>query len=159
MKRPISSQFQDDSSSTIRSNKRLISSSNPIFVLFSVLLLSFVFSANAHAQQKSAVVQKAEADLIVVNEKIAEIDAKITAINTRIAGVPVENVDPAIILRLNDLQLIKEQYVREKISIEAVLNSNQNDDSSDSLDVFTTSNHSLPKNDFDQRLEHTNRIE
>lgn len=122
MKRPISSQFQDDVAATYMSKSKLIGMYNSIFVMFSVLLISFVFTNTAFAQQKSNAVEQAEAQLIVVNQKIAEIDTKITAINTRIAGVPVENVHPSIIVKLNDLQLTKEQYVREKISIEAVLN-------------------------------------
>jgi hypothetical protein len=159
MKRPISLQFQDDVAATYMPKSKLIGLYNSIFVLFSILLISFFFSSTAFAQLKSNAVEQAEAQLIVVNEKIAEIDAKISAINTRIAGIPVENVDPSVYVRLNDLQLTKEQYTREKISIEAVLETNQNDGSSDGLEEFPSSNNPLPKNNQDQRLEYTNRIE
>ena len=95
--------------------------------------------------KKTANIQQAEAQLIVVNEKIAEIDAKITAINARIAGIPPENVDPSVFVRLNDLQVTKDQYIREKISIEAVLESDQ--------DTIQSNFDTLPDNDQDQIVE------
>ena len=145
MKRPISSQFQDDVAATYMSKSKLIGIYNSIFVMFSVLLISFVFTNTAFAQQKSNAVEQAEAQLIVVNQKIAEIDAKITAINTRIAGIPVENVDPSVFVRLNDLQLTKEQYIREKISIEAVLNAVD--------DGVQTDSYALPADNQDYIIE------
>ena len=145
MKRPISSQFQDDVAATYMSKSKLIGIYNSIFVMFSVLLISFVFTNTAFAQQKSNAVEQAEAQLIVVNQKIAEIDTKITAINTRIAGIPVENVDPSVFVRLNDLQLTKEQYIREKISIEAVLNAVD--------DGVQTDSYALPADNQDYIIE------
>jgi hypothetical protein len=145
MKRTTTILLQNDVSSTYVSKKRRHVNSNPLIGLLSVLLISFFFSSSAHAQQKSANVQQAEAQLIVVNEKIAEIDAKITAINSRIAGIPAENVDPSVFVRLNDLQITKDQYLREKISIEAVL---ENDQDTMQSDFYT-----LPDNDRDHIVE------
>lgn len=119
--------------------------SNTTLVSLSILLFSLVFAGTAFAQQKSSLVQQAESQLVVVNEKIAEIDAKITAINARIAGIPSENVDPSVFVRLNDLQVTKDQYLREKISIEAVLESDQ--------DTIQSNFDTLPYNDQDQIIE------
>ncbi len=107
--------------------RKLNAFSNSIVLSLSILILAVVFSSTALAQQKSSVVQQAEEQLVVVNTKIAEIDARMNAINNRIAGISPENVDPSVLVRLNDLQLTKDQYTREKISIEAVLDNDQDE--------------------------------
>lgn len=104
---------------------------NSFFHVLGILVVAITFSTSAQAQQKPAMVQQAEADLIIVNEKIAQLDNKINAINARIVGIAPETLDPAIQLKLNDLHITRDQYVREKISIEAVLNDNQTDSQSD----------------------------
>ncbi len=132
---------------------------NHFFRLLSIFAIVFIFSTDSYAQQKSANLVQFEADLVVVNEKIAKIDDQITTINARIWGIPAENVDPSILLKLNDLQLMKDQYTREKISIEAALNDNQSDTQIDnSLDIPTSTNSILPNENQDQFLEDSNGL-
>ena len=92
-------------------------------ILIALMLINY---SSGFAQQKVINQQEWQQKLIEVNESIQEIDQSIAIINSRIAGVPSENIDPSVQVRLNDLQIRKEQYTREKISIEAVLNTSEN---------------------------------
>ncbi|PHR18833.1 MAG: hypothetical protein COA38_19950 [Fluviicola sp.] len=92
-------------------------------ILIALMLINY---SSGFAQQKVINQQEWQQKLIEVNENIQEIDQSIAIINARIAGVPSENIDPSVQVRLNDLQIRKEQYTREKISIEAVLNTSEN---------------------------------
>lgn len=85
------------------------------------LFLLFIFSISFNsvfAQQKVVNQQDLQQRLTEVNDIIQNIDASTATINSRIAGIAPENVDPAVFVRLNDLQLQKDQYTREKTSIE-----------------------------------------
>ncbi len=92
------------------------------------LMLIALFLINytvGFAQQKVVNQQEMQQKLTEVNGKIQEIDLAIVTINTRIAGILPENLAPSVQVQLNDLQILKDQYTREKISIEAKLNTSQ----------------------------------
>ena len=92
------------------------------------LILIALFSinyANVFAQQKVVNQQELQQQLIEVNGDIQTINQTIAAVNARIAGIPPESLDPSIQVRLNDLQIQKNQYARRKVSIEALLNTPQ----------------------------------
>lgn len=85
------------------------------------LLLLFIFSISfngLYAQQKEVNQQVLEQRLVEIDDLVQKIDETTTRINVRIAGVPTENVDPSVLVQLNDLQIQKDQFIREKISIE-----------------------------------------
>lgn len=106
---------------------------------FKTLLLlgiSLTFSS-AFAQQKTINTAEMQQKLTEVNEKLQVVEEKIAQINYRLTGIPPENVDPQIQQRLNDLEIKKNQYSREKTSIEAVLNTSPN--GSNSNDSFEPS--------------------
>ncbi len=91
-------------------------------MLIALFLINYTIG---FAQQKVVNQQEVQQKLTEVNEKIQEIDLAIVTINTRITGILPENLDPSVQVRLNDLQILKDQYTREKISIEAMLNTSQ----------------------------------
>ena len=107
---------------------RLINEINLIqFGLKLILIALFLINySSGFAQQKVINQQEWQQKLTEVNENIQRIEQAIITINTRIVGILPENIDPSVQVRLNDLQILKEQYAREKISIEAVLNTSQN---------------------------------
>lgn len=94
--------------------------------LNSILIAFFSIICTSGFAQKVVDQQALQEKLTAVNEKIQQIDQNTATINARIAGIPSENVDPAVQVRLNDLQILKDQYIREKVSIEAALSSAQN---------------------------------
>ena len=91
-----------------------------------LITLFSIYFTSCFAQQKTVNQQELQQKLTEVNDKIQVIDETIAIINARIVGVPPENIDPSVQVRLNDLQIRKDQYTREKISIEALLNTSQN---------------------------------
>lgn len=126
--------------------------------LKSILIALIINYSSGFAQQKVINQQEWQQKLIEVNENIQEIDQSIAIINSRIAGVPPENIDPSIQVRLNDLQIQKEQYTREKISIEAVLNTSENSIvPSSEYEIAKSTFLSLPRQNLDLCLAHSER--
>ena len=105
-------------------------STRKFFTILALLLLSNL----SFAQQKTLNANELQQSLTEVNANIEETEQKIARINSRLAGIPLENIDPQIISRLNDLEIQKDQLEKRKVSIEAALNSIQNStDPNDSL--------------------------
>lgn len=94
------------------------------FKLILIALFSISYT-NSFAQQKVVDQQEMQQKLTEVNENIQTIDQAIATVNARIVGIPPENLDPSVQVRLDDLQIRKDQYIREKVSIEALLNTPQ----------------------------------
>lgn len=110
-----------------------------------VLIAFFSIICTNSFAQKVVNHQALQEDLTAVNEKIQKIDQTIEAINSRIAGIAPENLDPSIQVRLNDLQISRDQYIREKTSIEAALNTTPNSLSPIQEDDTTDSSDNTPK--------------
>lgn len=120
------------------------------------LFLLFFFSISLNsvfAQQKTVNQQEMELRLAEVNGIILNIDESTAMINLRIAGVPPETVDPTIFVRLNDLQIQKDQYTREKTSIEFSLGITSNTPVQ-LIEIPESTFLQLPQQNQDQILAH-----
>lgn len=127
----------------------------PTFVLLAVLLLNF---SNSFAQEKIVNQQEWQAQLDEVNLTIQKIDVTTQKISDRIAGVPPENLDPYVTTQLNNLQIQRDQNVRVKVSIEAMLNFSQSMAQPTEIKEIPASTFlSLPKENQDQILAHPER--
>lgn len=114
--------------SVLLTGRRILNEINLMKFGLKLILMAFflINYSSGFAQQKVINQQEWQQKLITVNSKIQKIDQDIATINARIIGVPPENIEPSIQILLDDLQIQKDQYTREKISIEAVLNTSQN---------------------------------
>lgn len=126
------------------------------FKFLVISLFSFNFFSG-FAQQKSLDLQEWEQKLVVVNENIQRLDATILAINNRISSIPASNIDPSIQTRLSDLTIEKDQYVREKISIQALLISQNTDSNYQIQEIPMSTFSSLPQVNQEQILAHPER--
>ena len=91
-----------------------------------LLLLGIILTfSSAFAQQKTINKAELQQKLTEVNAKLQEVEEKLEHVHYRIQGVPIENVAPEIQQRLSDLEIKKNQFSREKVSIEAALNAAQ----------------------------------
>lgn len=110
-----------------------------------ILIAFFSILYTSGFAQKVVDHQELEQKLTVVNDKIQKIDDATATINARIAGIPPENLDPAVQVRLNDLQIQRDQHIRERMSIEAALNSAQNSSDPNQMDDNSNSAINAPK--------------
>ncbi len=122
------------------------------------VLLLITGASSVFAQDKVVSQQEWQLKLDAVNENIDGIDQLTTAINQRIEGIPPENIDPTVTVRLNDLQIQRDQYAREKISIQAMIHSVQNFSAPVEITEIPESTFlSLPLQNQEQILAHPER--
>lgn len=125
--------------------------------LKTLLLLGIILNVSSAFAQKTLNPAELQQDLNEVTTKLQEVEEKIAHINFRLAEASASNISPELQQKLNDLDIKKNQYQREKISIEAALNSiqstNGTNDSSQSQEMLDDH----PDQFFDQNNHTTNQ--
>lgn len=122
--------------------------------LKTLLLLGIVLNFSSVFGQKTLNAAELQQDLTEVNTKLQEVEEKIEIINSRLESAGASNISPELQQKLSDLEAKKNQYQREKTSIEAALNSIQGgngpNDSSQSNEFLDNSTYQLT-----DQTEHT----
>lgn len=90
-----------------------------------LLLLGIVLNFSSVFAQKTLNAAELQQDLTEVNAKLQEVEEKIEIINSRLESAGASSISPELQQKLSDLEAKKNQYQREKTSIEAALNSIQ----------------------------------
>jgi len=114
------------SSSVARIKMNGANSRKHLFQRFGLIVFLLMTSNLGFSQQKTLNASQLQQDLSQVIVSIEKIDQKIAHINSRLEGIPLENIDPQLMTRLDDLEIKKDQLEKRKVSIQAALNEAQN---------------------------------